>query len=49
MNQYEHCVDCWEVFSTRNMEYDTDTDEWICDDCFEERAIEDLERDYDEP
>lgn len=49
MNQCEHCVDCWGNFPARSMEYLEDSDEWLCDDCFEERAVQELERDYDEP
>jgi hypothetical protein len=49
MNQHEQCADCWATFHTSHMEYDMDSDEWLCNDCFEERAIKELERDHDEP
>lgn len=45
----EQCADCFDFFHTRDMEYDMDTDEWLCDECFDERAIQELERDQDEP
>lgn len=45
---YQQCVDCWRTFHTSQMEYDMDTDEWVCDDCFEERAWVAVELDQDE-
>lgn len=47
-NEYEQCADCWRTYHTAIMDYDFDTEEWVCNDCFEERAWTAIEKDQDE-
>lgn len=44
----EECSDCREEFSTQDMEFDYEREEWVCDDCFNERSNTAWERDQDD-
>lgn len=48
MRSLQECADCHDSFFENDMEYDFDTDEWLCPDCFDERSWSSLERDQDE-